>query len=114
MSKMNERRKQPRIEINWPVEVFVNDRTIEGEVKNITIKGIFVCCKEELPLKENFRISIFPPNYKTINVVGKTIWSDFYAINDKNIPVCIGMSFVKTSGEDRHFLKEMLEIPVDE
>ena len=111
---MDERRKQQRIDINWPVEIFVDDRPIEGEVKNITPKGLFICCEEELHLKEDFRISIFPPNRESINVVGKAIWSDFYAIDDQNIPVCVGMSFVKISPEDRHFLKEMCEIPVDD
>jgi len=114
MSKIDERRKQARIEINWPVEVFLDDRTIEGEVKNITLKSLFVCCKEELRLREYFRISILPPNRKAINVVGKAIWSDFYAIDEQNTPVCIGLSFVEISVEDRHFLKEMLQIPVAE
>jgi len=111
---MTERRKQPRIDINWPVEVFVDDRTIEGEVKNITPKGLFICCEETLHLKENFRISIFPPNRRAINILGKAIWSDFYGIDEQNTPVCVGMSFVKISPEDRHLLKEMLEIPLEE
>ncbi len=111
---MSERRKQPRIEINWPIEVFADDRAIEGEAKNITPKGLFICCEEALHLKENFRISIFPPNRKPINVVGKAIWSDFYAIDEQSTPVCVGMSFVEISAEDGHFLKEMFQIPVDE
>ena len=114
MNKMNERRKEPRIEINWPIEVFVDGNTIEGEVKNITLKGLFICCKEALHLKENFSVSISPPNRKAINVVGKVIWSDFYAIDEQNLPVCVGMSFVEISAQDRHFLKEMLQIPIDE
>jgi hypothetical protein len=110
MSKINEK-KQSRIEINWPIDVFLDDRKIEGEAKNITPKGLFVCCEEALNLKENFSISIFPPNRKAVNVIGKAIWSDFYAIDDKNTPVCVGMSFVEISAKDRHFLKEMIQVP---
>ena len=61
MSEMTEKRKQPRIEVNWPIEVFIDDRTIEGEAKNITLNGLFVCCNEALRLEENFRLSISPP-----------------------------------------------------
>jgi hypothetical protein len=108
MSNMSERRKNPRIEIDWPVEIFLDDKTIQGEAKNITPKGLFVCCEEELHLKENFRISIFPPDRGPINVVGKAVWSDFYAMDEQNTPVCVGISFVEISPEDRHLLKEML------
>jgi len=111
---MDEKRKQPRIEVNWPIKVFLDDRTIEGEANNITLKGLFVCCNEPLRLKENFRLSIFPPNREAINVVGNAIWSDFYGIDDKNAPVCIGMSFVKISAKDSHFLEEMIKIPLEE
>ena len=113
MSKKSERRKQPRIEINWPVEVFLDDKTIQGEAKNITPKGLFLCCEEELHLKENFRISIFPPNRESIDIVGKAVWSDFYAMDEQNTPVCVGISFVKISPEDRHLLKEMFQIPIE-
>lgn len=65
-------------------------------------------------LRRKFSPLYFPPNRESINVVGKAIWSDFYAIDEQNIPVCIGMSFVEISAEDGHFLKDMLEIPVDE
>ena len=113
MTTINERRKQPRIEVNWPIEVFVDGNTIEGEIKNITLKGLFICCKEALHLKENFSISIYPPSRQVINVVGKAIWSDFYAMDEENTPVCVGMSFVEISAQDRHLLKELLEIPLD-
>jgi len=105
---MSERRKHQRIKINWPVEIFLHDKTIQGEAKNITPKGLFVCCEEELHLEENFRISIFPPNREPMNVIGKAVWSNFYAMDEQKKPVCVGISFVKISLEDRHFLKEML------
>ena len=114
MNKIDERRKHPRIEVNWPIEVFVDGNTIEGEIKNITLKGLFVCCKEALQLKENFSVLISPPNHEPIKVIGKAVWSDFYAMDDQNTPVCVGMSFVEISAQDRHFLKKMLEIPIDE
>ena len=105
---MEEKRKDPRIEVNWPVEVSLNDRIIEGIVKNITLKGLFVCLDEPLTLKENFRLLIFPSNDKVINIIGKAVWSDSYAINEENAPVCIGLSFVKISAEDISSLKEIL------
>jgi hypothetical protein len=106
---MDERRREPRVEIDWPVEIFLNDGTIEGIAKNITPKGLFVCCEEPLSLKENYRVSIFTPNNKALTVVGKAVWSNSYAMDDQNAPVCIGLSFIKISPEDRNSLKKMIQ-----
>jgi len=111
---MDERRRDPRIEINWPVEIFLDDRTIEGIAKNITTKGLFVCCEEPLSLKEDYRISIFTPNNKTLTVVGKAVWSNSYALDNQNAPVCIGLSFIKISSEDRNSLKELIQTNTEE
>ena len=106
---MDGKRREPRIKVDWPIEVFLNDRAIEGMAKNITLKGLFVCCEEPLSLEENYRISIFTPDKKAINVVGKAVWSDSYAMNEKDAPVCIGLSFVKISTDDLDSLKEILQ-----
>jgi hypothetical protein len=105
---MEEKRKLPRIEVNWPVQVFLDDRIIEGTVKNITLKGLFVCFEEPLTLKEELRLSVFTPSEKAIDIVGKTVWSDSYALDEENTPVCIGLSFVKLSTEDISSLREIL------
>jgi hypothetical protein len=70
---MEEKRRLPRIVVNWPVEVFLDDRIIEGTVKNITLKGLFVCFEEPLTLKEKLRLSVFTSSDKVINIVGKTV-----------------------------------------
>ncbi|MFC1820695.1 PilZ domain-containing protein [Thermodesulfobacteriota bacterium] len=106
---MDEKRKEQRTKVDWPTEVFLNGRIVEGIIKNITLNGIFVCCEEPLVLDENYRLSIFPPNHETINVVGKTLWSDSYALDsdEENAPVCIGIVFVKISTIDLDFLKDI-------
>jgi len=69
---MRDKRKDPRIEVNWPIRVFVDNRPIEGKTKDINLKGICIRCKNPFPSEGNIAISIFPPNCKSINVVGKT------------------------------------------
>ena len=112
---MTEKRIGPRIEVNWPIRIFVGNRPIEAKIKNVNLKGICIRCKDPLQLEGNIPISIFPPNCKPINIVGKPIWSDCYALDTKNnnVPVCIGLSFVEISLKDRHILKEIIEMPVE-
>jgi len=111
---MDERRKEPRINVDWPIKVFLDDRTIKGVAKNITLKGLFVSCEEPLSLKENYRIYIYTPNHKDITVIGEAMWSTSYAIDDKNAYVCIGLLFIKISTEDLHSLKEIIQITTEE
>ena len=111
---MDERRSQPRIEVNWPIQVNSGTRCIEGITKNINLQGMCILCKEPLLLEENISISIFPPNCKSINVVGRIIWSDCYALDLKEeTPVSIGLSFIKLSVKDRHLLKEIIEMSLE-
>ena len=112
---MREKRKDPRIEVNWPIRVFVDNKPIEGNTKDINLRGICIQCKDPLHLEGDISIAIFPPNCKPINVVGKTTWSDFYALDmdNDNVPVSIGMLFVELSIKDRNLLKEIIEIPIE-
>jgi hypothetical protein len=108
-ARMDEKRSESRIKVNWPIEIYLDDGTIEGIARNITLKGLFVCCQEPLYMKKDYRLQVFTPDKKAINVVGKAVWSDSYAIDEENAPVCIGLSFVKISNEDLDLLKEVVD-----
>lgn len=108
MAAKTERRKQPRIEVRWPVAVFADYGTIEGETRNISVDGIAIFCDEPLRLNELYRISISPPNHPAVGVTGKVIWSDLYGIEDDETTVGMGVCFVEISEEDRSFLSEVV------
>ncbi|MFB0520537.1 MAG: PilZ domain-containing protein [Desulfatiglandales bacterium] len=108
MSKGIERRKHDRIRVRWPVTVLTNNRIIQAETRNITVSGIFICCKEPLPRNEVLPVRISPPNYRVVQVSGKVIWSDLYAIDGQDISYGVGICFVKISDGDRHFLKDLI------
>ena len=114
--KMPEKRNQPRIEVNWPIQITAGNGPYEGIAKDINLKGICIQCKSPLHLEENISISIYPPNCKPINVIGKAVWSDCYALDleEKNTTVCIGISFIELSVKDQHLLKEIIEMSVKE
>jgi hypothetical protein len=111
---MGEKRKEQRTEVDWHIEAFSNDKRIEGAVKNITLNGILLCCEEPLVLDKDYRLSIFPPQHKAINVIGKPLWSESYAsdLDDENARVCTGIVFVKISSIDLDLLKDMLRFSI--
>ena len=110
MANKIKRRKQQRIEVRWPITVFTGQGTIEGKTRDIAVNGMHICCEEALPLNEIFRMSIMPPNHQAIGVTGKVIWSDFYAIDEENTTLGMGVCFVKISDGDHHFLKDVVSV----
>lgn len=81
---------------------------IEGETRNVTSDGILICCEEPLRLNEICPMSISPPDHQLIEVTGKVIWSDFYAVDEQSTAFGTGICFVKISEVDRHFFRDMV------
>ena len=77
---------------------------ITGESRNITAKGIFTHCKEQLHENETYRVIIGLPKKRYLAVKGKLIWSNLDGIDANGAYSEMGFSFVKLFGEDRHLL----------
>ena len=90
----------PKGEVRWPVRIVSDQGTIEGETRDISFDGIYICVDEPLRLNEKFRMAISPPNHQSIGVTGKVVWSDLYALDEEETPFAMGMSLVKISKKD--------------
>ncbi len=114
LATKTERREEPRIEVRWPVSVFAEHGTIEGETRNISVSGLAIFCDEPLRINESYRISISPPDHSAVGVSGKVIWSDLYGIEDDDTTVGMGVCFVEISEEDRNYLEEVVSTHLKE
>ena len=56
-----ERRKEPRIDVRWPVAVMSDQGTIRGETRDISSEGVAIFCDEPLRLDEPYQIAVIPP-----------------------------------------------------
>ena len=112
---MSEKRKALRIKVNWSVKITLKNKILTGQVRDISTTGVSVKCDEPIQVGENIPITITPTGGKQINVVGKIVWSDCYAldINNENATLAMGLSFIEISMKDRHILKEIIDIPVE-
>jgi c-di-GMP-binding flagellar brake protein YcgR len=95
-----QRRKDPRADINWPVSMETSDGTIEAEVKNISLGGAFICCKKPLPLEEVFNLTIIGPDNEPVKATAKVVWSNINVPDEKVINRGMGVRFIKMT--DRH------------
>ena len=95
-----EKREHPRANINWPVSMETVSGTIDAEVKNISISGAFICCKNPLPLKEVFNLTMIGPDNEPVKATAQVVWSNTNVPEDKVINRGMGIRFIKMS--DRH------------
>ena len=100
MKTKEEGSKNSGNEVRWPVSILSDQGTIEGETRDISFDGIYICVNEPLRLNEKFRMAISPPNQQAIGVTGRVVWSDLYALDEEETPFAMGMSLVKISKKD--------------
>ena len=105
-----EKRKAPRINVNWPITIITSRGTIEGESRNITPSGVFIHCKTKLPEDEVYQMIIKLPNGKQIVVKGQMMWSNLNGREDTGALVDMGFSFIKMSDEDQKVLRTVISL----
>jgi len=105
-----EKRKTPRVEVNWPVTIYFEDEIIEGETRNISAEGLFIYSESPLPLNINFSILINPPEHQAIDLKGEVVWSDLYGVEGegKLDVYAAGICLVEFSEEDKKLIKAMI------
>ena len=104
-----ERRRHPRIHVNWPVVVQTPQGLIEGQTRDISIGGVFIEYEEKPDLSENFQVVLKPSRERSISVTGKKAWCGNININGKITYSGMGVRFTEISPEDRQFIFTMVE-----
>ena len=107
MGNSIERRKHSRIEVQWPV-FLLDDEGTEGEVRNISVTGMFIRCREPLHLNEIYRFSLRPPGHHPIELNGKVIWSNLDDVGGGDTANGMGLYFVEIPDEDHHLLSDII------
>ena len=95
-----EKRKYPRVDINWPVSIETAYGTIAAEVINISFGGAFICCKKPLQLRKVFRLTMIGPENEPVIATAQVVWSNANVSEEKVINRGMGVRFIKMS--DRH------------
>ena len=110
LNDFTEKRQHPRYDVIWPVTIYLEDETIEGETINVSVDGISIQCDEPLPLNKVFNIAMNPHNNQRIEISGKVLWSDVYGIGDADTTYGMGLCLVEISDADRKRFDELISI----
>jgi hypothetical protein len=108
-----ERRKFPRVPVDWSAIVETNHGSLEGEVKDISVGGACILCPEKPITGESISILLKPPEQRSIPVIGEKVWSDFFDIH-YGTAFGMGVQFIHVSPEDRNYISTLLEEKPDD
>lgn len=101
MSDWDEKRRDPRIDILWPVLIKTSRGEVEAKIKDLSFGGAFIACQEPLPLKEQFNLTINMPDQKPLTLVSEVVWSNSNVPDDKIVTRGMGISFTQNTQENR-------------
>ena len=112
MDDFVEKRKHARSNARWPITVFTNQGPIAGETRNITSVGVFICCEEQIPKTEFYRMLIRFPQQKPVEVKAKLKWSNLHDSHQRDTASSKGMGFcfVELSDKDHRLLDELISV----
>jgi hypothetical protein len=89
----NEKRIYPRTEIKWPVAAITAKGMIDGETKNISLNGAFICCEKTLCPDEIMLLTVNGPS-GSMQVVAQVVWSNRCACDEQKSMSGIGVKFM--------------------
>ena len=86
----------------------LGDEGTEGEVRNISVTGMFIRCRKPLRLNEIYQFSLRPPGHHPIELNGKVMWSNLDDVDSRETAYGMGLYFVEIPDEDRHLLSDII------
>jgi len=104
MTSGNERRRHPRVPVDWPVVVRMKDRTALGEARNISARGALFQTERPLHPKEKFRAFMVPANRQAFRVTFEVAWVKARASGRRMCTYIIGIRFTRLLKGDSQFL----------
>ncbi len=102
MNKDN--REHSRVEVVWPSTISTLSRSIDGEVKNISLNGAFVECTELPNLEETFDLGILVPEQHQLNTTARIIRLDVYNYENENLSYGLAVRFEGICGDKLNLL----------
>jgi hypothetical protein len=110
MKNQIERRRHPRVAVDWPVVVMTPQGAIMGKTENISANRLALLLFLETPvIDDEFKITLKSSEGYLMSVTCQKLWSDI--INREGyIDSEIGARFTKISSSDRKTIATLVEV----
>lgn len=103
-----ERRRHPRVEVDWPTVIQHTSGGIVAEMENIGANGAFIRCEKPLRPKERFKLHIVAPNHSPLSASAEVAWLHVFCSKDDVPPCGMGVKFTRASRSVRQFIRDFV------
>jgi Tfp pilus assembly protein PilZ len=103
-----ELRRHPRMEVAWPATMEIPHGSIKARLKDISLGGAFVICREPIALNEKFRLYLEVPGEETFALNAEVVWSNMNVPEEKVIHRGMGIRFVQNTNTARKRLEKAI------
>ncbi len=90
---VDEKRIYPRAQLEWPVSAVTPDGMIQGQTKNISLHGAFICWEKTLCPNDVLLLTVKAPS-GSMQVIAQVVWSNLCACDEQQRPSGIGVKFM--------------------
>jgi c-di-GMP-binding flagellar brake protein YcgR len=102
-----QRRKNPRVDVEWPVTMMTPEGDMEGTIENISAGGAYIRCGTLLSKNDLFILAILVQDREGSWLGAEVVWVDIPLSPDAEaIPIGMGIRFTNLKEEDLLFLTE--------
>jgi len=108
-----EKRQHPRLEIAWPACLENSQGTQEVRLKDISLGGAFVLCRDPLALQDQFKLTINLPDQRHLQLNAEVVWSNVNMPADKVVNRGMGIRFIKNDEIARRQLQDAIHDAVE-
>ncbi len=108
VSNAQERRRQHRAAVDWPVLIQDTKGGIVAEMENISTSGALIRCSMPLKPQEKFKLHIIVPNHSPLIARAKVAWLSVNCTENGVFPCGMGIRFTRVARRDREFLSSLV------
>jgi Tfp pilus assembly protein PilZ len=103
-----EMRRHPRLEVSWPAAIEIRHGSIKARLKDISLGGAFVICRESISLNQQFRLYVEAPDDEAFALNAEVVWSNMNVPEEKVIHRGMGIRFVQNTDAARKRLEKAI------
>lgn len=103
-----EKRRHPRVAISWQATIEQSGKPQAVQLKDISLGGAFVVCRDPLALNERFKITVEIPDQEYLPLNAEVVWSNANIPSDKVVNRGMGIRFIENDENERRRLQEAI------
>ena len=111
MNSLNpaQRRKHPRVQVNWPVTMMTPEGEMDGFIENVSAGGAYIRCGTLLSKNDLFILLILHNDREYSWIGAEVVWLDIPLSSNGSgevLPIGMGVRFTVISTEDLGLLSD--------